>query len=86
MNIHLLAFGITVVMYIILRRYKSAVLKEHKGKRSSNLVYLLSIPLMFYGFVYFTSQRATADPTGDTSSVLSQAYPSSIDVSSLSKE
>lgn len=49
-NFHAFVFITTIVFYIILRSYKK---KEPEHKKTSNLIYVLAIPIILYGGHYF---------------------------------
>jgi hypothetical protein len=49
-NFHAFVFIATIVFYIILRSYKK---KEPEDKKTSNLIYVLLVPIILYTGNYF---------------------------------
>jgi hypothetical protein len=57
-NFHAFVFISTIVVYIILRSYKKL---EPKNKGSSNLIYVLLIPVILYGGQYYFNKSNTTN-------------------------
>lgn len=85
-NFHALVFISTIIVYIILRSYKKA---EPDSKKTSNLIYVLLVPIILYGgHYYFTKQsnNIVIDeiPQNNISEdILTTPYPVSSDTSSF---
>lgn len=71
-NFHAFVFISTIVVYIILRSYKKS---EPEEKKTSNLIYVLLVPVILYsGHYYFnkTSSQGTIIETPNTQSSVSE--------------
>lgn len=88
-NFHAFVFITTIVFYIILRSYKK---KEPEHKKTSNLIYVLAIPVMLYGGHYFfykdkqviTNDSQLTEISSHTSEdLLSIPYPVTSDTSTI---
>ncbi len=53
-NFHAFVFITTIVVYIILRKSK---MNDMTQKKSSNLIYVLSVPAILYGGYYFYNKQ-----------------------------
>lgn len=92
MNIHVYVLFVTFVMYLVLRNYKKKLLndKDTQSKKSSNMLYLMIVPIAIYGYDFLTntSDVHPIDSIMDSKSVelLKKPYPdiSSIDISGTS--
>ena len=54
-NFHAFVFISTIVVYIILRSYKKS---EAEYKKTSNLIYVLLVPVILYGGHYYFNKPA----------------------------
>jgi hypothetical protein len=90
-NFHAFVFITTIVFYVVLRSYKKS---EPETKKTSNLIYVLSVPIILYGGHYFLyKDKNTSTPTQiqhlqDTEpslsgDLLTTPYPISSDSSSI---
>lgn len=87
-NFHAFVFITTIVFYIVLRSYKK---KEPEHKKTSNLIYVLAVPIILYGGHYYLYKdkpiAIKSDLTEITShtseDLLSIPYPISSDTSSI---
>lgn len=91
-NFHAFVFISTIVFYVILRSYKK---KEPEHKKTSNLIYVLLVPVILYGGNYFLYKKDNIPlslnnnvPSSTSSShsedLLSIPYPISSDTSTIS--
>jgi hypothetical protein len=55
-NFHAFVFISTIVVYIVLRSYKKS---EPESKKTSNLIYVLLVPIILYGGHYYYSNYYT---------------------------
>jgi hypothetical protein len=55
-NFHAFVFISTIVVYIILRSYKKS---ETEDKKTSNLIYVLLVPVILYGGHYYFNNKNT---------------------------
>ena len=89
MNIHVYVLFVTFVMYLGLRNYKKKLLndKDTQTKKSSNMLYLMIVPIAIYGYDFLTT-KSDVGSIVDSKSVelLKKPYPdiSSIDISRTS--
>lgn len=86
-NFHAFVFIATFVVYVILKSYKKT---EPENKKTSNLIYVLFVPLILYGGHYYYN-RNTPIPNTITNShnssvsedLLTTPYPVSSDSLSI---
>lgn len=79
MDFHLFVFISTVIFYIILLMYRKSlnIPIKSKMKRSSNLIYVLLIPILMYSYNYFIQNKKIdqRDITESSESLLTKPYP-----------
>lgn len=90
-NFHAFVFITTIVFYVVLRSYKKS---EPENKKTSNLIYVLSVPIVLYGGHYFLyKNKNTLTPTqiqnnqniesSLSDDLLTTPYPISSDTSTI---
>ena len=73
-NFHAFVFISTIVVYIILRSYKKS---ESEDKKTSNLIYVLIVPVILYGGHYYFNKNTNTipTPTKDSISQIKESIP-----------
>lgn len=57
MNFHIFVLLTTVVFYILMKIYKKSLHRINRTKRSSNLIYVLFVPLIMYLYHFMYVQK-----------------------------
>jgi hypothetical protein len=69
-NFHAFVFISTIVVYIILRSYKKS---ETEDKKTSNLIYVLLVPVILYGGHYYFNKNPNTIPNKDSISQIKES-------------
>ncbi len=80
MNFNVFVFISTIVFYIVMKMYKTSIIKNQKKKKNnSNLIYILFVPGLLYltHFIFFNPNKILLKTRSFSDELLTEPYPAS---------